>query len=158
MLKDEIGTDFTIESIAFMRGVTQSNSEAIDLSVYFALSELDQLTEVYENNYISGTQKQVLFIDTLELDGPQGSWIVLELDEPFYFSNDHNLVIETSSPNGQCYAAVYGCITSSYRSLIGFYSGDEGDLYTEIPHMMLEGSQSLENSTFGAIKIILGRL
>ena len=55
MLKDEIGTDFTIESISFLRYGAEPGSEAIDFSVYLAFSELNQLTEVFENNYIPST-------------------------------------------------------------------------------------------------------
>lgn len=158
MLKDEIETGFIIESIAFKYFASESYSKVANFSVYMGLSELDQLTEIYENNYIQGTRQQVLVVDTLELEGEQGDWVVLELDEAFYYSNEYNLIIETFDPSGYCYTAVYGSPTTLYRSLLsGGCSGSEGDLYAQIPYMMLEGYQSLENTTVGAIKIILGR-
>ncbi len=158
MLKDEISTNFTIEAISFMRHNLSTTSEANNFSIYFALSDSYQLTDVFEDNYILGTRQQVLLTEVFAIDGEPGDWITFELDTPFYYSNNYNLVIETFNPEGDCYTSVYGSATTYYRSLLGYgESSSSGDLFKQIPHMMLEGSQSLENSTVGAIKIILGR-
>ncbi|MCK5133995.1 MAG: hypothetical protein KAR40_17830 [Candidatus Sabulitectum sp.] len=160
VLKEEIGTAVTIESISFMINTPGWGSlTKEDVTFYLALSDQDELSAVFSENYITGTRIEVLHLDAMDLSGEQGDWMQIEFETPFWYLYEHNLLLEISTPEYDgCYAHFYGWDPDSDRSLYNYdIAADQGNLLSEVPYMKLEGTLSLEQNTFGRIKVVLGR-
>lgn len=129
-----------------------------DVTFYLALSDQDELSTTFSENYIQGTRIEVVHLDALDLSGEQGDWIQVEFETPFWYSCENNLLLEISTPDYDgCYAHFYDWDPDSDRSLYNYdITASQGTLLSEVPYMIIEGTLSLEQNTFGGIKILLG--
>lgn len=129
-----------------------------DVTFYLALSDLDELSTTFSENYIQGTKIEVVHLDALDLSGEQGDWILVEFETPFWYSCENNLLLEISTPEYDgCYAHFYDWDPESDRSLYSYdITAPQGTLLSEVPYMIIEGTLSLEQSTVGRIKVLLG--
>ena len=158
-MKDEIGTAMTIETISFMINAESSGSLIKeDVTFYMALTDQEELSTVFAENYIAGTRMEVLNLDSMPLTGAQGDWIQIEFESPFWYSSEHNLILEISTPDHDgCYANFYDWDPDANRTLYSYdVNAGYGELLSEVPYMILEGAESLEQTTYGRIKVVLG--
>jgi len=160
-LQEDIGTAFEISSIAYVFTWPEEISYVTDFTLSMANVENDQLTETFAENYAQGTLVEVYYTDSLFLENGYGTELVLELDAPFFYNGQDNLLIDIYYPSGQCYSLVYNWEAGTARSLSylfppGGSPSTTGYLFEWVPYMVFEGTQSLEQNTFGAVKVILG--
>lgn len=161
VLQEDIGTAYEISKVSFVIFSAASDSYVEDISLSMAHVESDQLTETFTDNYQPGSLVEVCHMDLLDLSGENGDEILLDLDTPFQYNGQDNLLIDISYPAGSCWTAVYTWDSDPARSLRdGFLpsgsAGSTGELLWWVPYMVFEGTESLEQNTFGAIKIELG--
>ncbi len=160
-MQEDIETAFEISSITFVFAWPEETSYVTDFTLSLANVENDQLTETFAENYAQGTLVEVYHTDSLHLENGYGNELVLELDIPFFYNGQDNLLIDIYYPDGDCWSRVYNweagtarCLTSLF--LPGGSPSSTGYLFEWIPYMVFEGTQSLEQNTFGAVKVILG--
>ncbi len=160
-MQEDIETAFEISSITFVFAWPEENSYVTDFSLSMANVEIDQLTETFAENYAQGTIVEVYHNDSLHLENGYGNELVLELDTPFFYNGQSNLLIDIYYPDGQCWSRVYNWEAGTARCLRylfmpGGSCSSTGYLFEWVPYMIFEGTQSLEQNTFGAVKVILG--
>lgn len=155
VLDSDIGSALTIDQLSWMRSV---GGEAMgtfnDFKIYMGLCASDQLTTDYMANYITGTRYLVLSSSQYVNGTPSpNEWFDVVLDTPYWYNGQDNLLIEVewSSGSGSLYTWQWN--GGGARSVIGGYGQSIGS-YTEsvVPHLMLNGTLALEQTTFGAIK------
>jgi hypothetical protein len=162
VLQEDIETAFEISSITFELPADMLASYAKEFSLSMAAVEIDVLSETFSENYLPGSLVEVFYSDSLFLtDGTAATELVLELDTPFFYNGTNNLLIDIYYPDGSCWCGNYGWQAGTARCVYDkFYpgtgAGPTGLLSDWIPYMVLEGTQSLEQTTFAAVKIIIG--
>ncbi len=161
VLKDEIGTAFQISGILFSIEHFSGVSYVRDFSISMTHVESDMLTETFTANYQPGSLAQVYFADSLSLIAENEDELFIELDNPFQYNGEDNLLIDFYFPDGGSYSAVESWVAGYNRSLFDIFLPNgtpelTGDLDIFLPHMILEGIESLDQNTFAAIKIELG--
>jgi len=156
-MEEEIGQGMTVESISYMVSSMQSNhNNAYDIDIYMGLTELDVLTDIFQDNYTPGTKQLVLSADSICYGDTVDAWSAIQLQYPFHYEGQGNLVIEIVCPNSG-YSPVYNWNTGSNRVLYTYnLSSSTGTRYSHLPYMLLSGSLGLEQRTFGSIKVLLG--
>lgn len=160
VLQEEIGSAFTIGSIKYVYS-HQDPSYANAFSVSMAHVDADVLTDTFTQNYQPGALMEVYHTDSLPLSGGIGDELVIELDTPFSYNGQDNLLIDIYYPEGNCYTQVYNWEAGTDRSLVDMFlpggsGSNSGYLGDWVPYMILETPLSLQQSTFGAVKAVLG--
>jgi hypothetical protein len=159
VLEDEIGQPIEIESISFMPSEDGYGpySWEYGMSIYMGLTDQDQLSPYFESNYLPGTKQLVLYADSVFYGCTKDVWQEIVLDDPFLYT-EGNLVIEVLTPEWGGYTRIYNWDAGMNRALYTYMcSSPQGNLTVHLPYMMFSGALSLEQETFGAIKVILGR-
>lgn len=146
-----------IESIALKRfPSSQPQATFQQLTISMGLCETDTLSAVYEDNYIPGTKTIVLDATGYTVEAPAGDeWFYVTLDQPYWYNGEDNLILEFEWPGGSGSLYVYHWFTGQNRAVNGGYGSSSGYLEGNIPNMLLSGSLSFEQTTFGRIKTIL---
>ncbi len=160
-MQEDIGTAFQISELSFVIHHSYGESYVNEFTLSMAHVESDQLTETFTANYQPASLVEVYYTDSLDLSGENGDEICLELITPFQYNGQDNLLIDINYPDGNCWTAAYMWEAGSARCLTAMFlpggsAGSTGDLVNWVPYMVLEGTQSLYQSTFGAIKIEFG--
>ena len=164
VLQEDIGSAFEISSVSYVFSYSEGGTIYVkDFTLSLAHVENDQLTEIFSANYQPGSLVEVCHIDSLYLENGYGNELVLELDTPFQYNGQDNLLVDIYYPEGNCYSNVYNWEAGSNRSLVDLFmpggsGSNSGYLGNWLPYMVLGGTQSLDQCTFGAIKIELGTL
>ncbi len=153
---EELGSAIEIESISLK--VASGTKVHLDaLQIYLGHTDRIELEEEFEGNYIGGTKTLVYDHSDLWLyAGAPGEWFTIQLDESFWYNGSDNLIIEFDWPGGENAIYVWGWISDVNRSLYGEYGNPVGTQTWESLLVRLNGSLSLEPTTFGAIKSTLG--
>ncbi|MCK5115786.1 MAG: hypothetical protein KAR44_04250 [Candidatus Aegiribacteria sp.] len=157
MLERELGQAILIESLSFM--VEDYYSSWKDsVSIYLALTDLNELSDTFELNYSIGTRQLVLEVDTLFYGTVPEEWFTIELQTPFWYPGERNLLLELVSPGADGgYTDIYNWNSNSARALISNdCSQSTGSLDSWVPYMILTGSLGLDQRTFASIKVIAG--
>ena len=162
-MQEDIGSAFQISAVAFAIDYGTPDSYVEDFTLSMAHVESDQLTETFTANYQSGSLMEVYHTDSLSVSGESGDELFLELHTPFQYNGQDNLLIDIFYPEGNCYSIVFNWVAGPARSLSdtflpGGSAGSIGDLLDWVPYMVFEGIESLEQNTFGAIKVEFGRI
>ncbi len=163
VLQEDIGNAFQISDLSFVVHHADPDSYVEDFSLSMTHVESEQLTETFTANYQPGSLVEVYHTDSLDLSGVNGEGILLELDTPFQYNGQDNLLIDINYPDGYCWTAVYNWEAGPARCLRDVFlpsgsAGSTGDLSDWIPYMVFEGTQSLDQCTFGAVKVEFGRI
>ena len=157
MYEREVGQAILIESISFM--VEDYYSSWKDsVSIYMALTELNELTDTFESNYTIGTRQLVLEMDTLYYGTVPDEWFTIELQTPFWYNGESNLLLELFSPGADGgYTDIYNWNSNTSRALVTNDCGQTtGNLDSWVPYMILSGSLGLDQRTFASIKVTAG--
>lgn len=161
-MQEDIGSAFEIGSVSYVFAYTDIvTAYAKDFTLSMAHVENDQLTDTFSENYQAGSLLEVFHIDSLYLENGYGNELVLELDTPFQYNGQDNLLIDIYYPEGNVYSRVYNWEAGTDRSLVDMFlpggsGGNSGYLGDWVPYMILETPLSLQQSTFGGVKVILG--
>jgi len=155
VLASDIGDAMTIESLSWIRSVGGDPEGTFeDFKVYMGLCSSDELSTDYDSNYMSGT-KLLVQESTSYTNGATNpnDWFDMILDTPYWYNGEDNLIIEMewSSGNGSLFTWHWN--GGDNRCVIGSYGSSIGD-YTEqmVPNLKLNGTLSLDATTFGAVK------
>lgn len=158
MLDDEMPGPMWIGEITWVLYLGQPGSHSEGFTVSMANTPLDELTEVFEDNYPTGALVQVAVVDSLSTAGPDGTEITVKLETPFYYNGADNLLIETEYSQGSSFAWSWCWNPSSNRGITSYPGDPTGNFQEYVPYMVLESPESLNNETFGGIKVVLGKL
>lgn len=154
---DSLGSAMVVNSIAFLieSGETVSFDQFV---IHMGITELDELTDTFENNWMPGTRQKVYDHSNVTYNSPgSGEWMAIDLDTPFWYNGEDNLVMEFSWPQGTEVLMIWAWIPDGNNSLYAGWGEPTGNLIQECLMMRLEGTLSLSPGTFGGIKATLGR-
>ena len=160
-MQEDIGSAFEISSISYVIGSGFLMDYVEDFCLSMAHVESDQLTETFSENYQAGSLIEVFQTDSLHIGVGYENELLLELNTPFQYNGQDNLLIDIYYPDGWCYSTVFNWYGGTNRSLVDLFmpggsASSTGNLDTCVPYMILEGTESLDQCTFGSIKIELG--
>ncbi len=142
-----------ISSLSFFLapGAIEDHVTFDEYYVYLGYCSSNELSATYDDNYVNGWKYPVL-----ESTGPI---TFLETDPTIYFETpffydpaNGNLVFEIAWPNGEDEIYTYNSVTASNTCVYGDYYLSSGDLWTELPHVLINGDLALANTTFAGIK------
>lgn len=155
MLASEMGDAMEIESLSWRNPPASPDSSGnfTDLEIYVGLCNTDVLGNTYADNFIAGTRTLVLSSSYYSTGTVAvGEWYDFELDTPYWYNGQDNLLIEVIWPSGTGSLYSYAWPSNENRSCFGAYGSTSGGFQTRIPHLRLNGTLELSNTTFGAIK------
>lgn len=158
VLSSDINTAMIINSIQWHRdSVYVVDATCNNFQMHMGLCASNQLNnESYEGNYITGT-KTLVYSGTVNISRDL-EWKEIVLQKPFIYDGTDNLIIEISWTKRT--ADSYYCQSWYAGNKRALYSRKPyaPTYYTRIPHMIFTGttSTSLERSTFGEIKVLIG--
>jgi hypothetical protein len=155
VLASDIGDAILLNELSWQRSVGgEPVGTFTNFKMYLGLCASDQLTTDYEANYISGTRTQVLAASPY-VNGATNpdDWFDVVLDTPYWYNGQDNLIIEVEWSSGAGSLYNWQWNGGSDRCVIGAYGASTGSSTESlVPHLILNGTLSLESSTFGAIK------
>ena len=162
MWDEEIGDAMLIESIEFQRsdfGDSIATATLDHFEIFMGLYDEDYLGTDFDENYLEDSRYLVFSSDPWTASVGMNEMIVFDLDTPFWFNGNDNLIIEITwswGIQGDHFIA-WGW-NDFGRSLFGYYGSPTGTYEDRIPYMILNGTMALEPSTFGSIKAFFGSL
>ncbi len=157
MLASEIGDAIEIEDFSWKRHVSgDPQGTYSDLKIYMGLCSSNELGLNFDANYIYDTKILVLSSSsyTTTSVGPN-EWFNVTFDTPFWYNGQDNLLIEIEWSAAAGTDALYTwhwdgganrCVFGRYGSSTGLFQG------VDVPNVRLNGTLSLETSTFAQIK------
>ncbi len=157
VLASEMGDAIEIESFSWKRHVSGDPQGTYnDLKIYMGLGNSSELGLVFDDNYISGTRILVMSSSsyTTTSVGPN-EWFDITFDTPFWYNGEDNLIIEIewSSAGGIDALYTWHWNGGTNRCVFGRYNTATGLVQSSsVPNLRLNGTLSLENSTFARIK------
>ncbi len=119
------------------------------------LCGLDDLTPVFDQNYLAGTRELVFSRDSLYLEGEPGEWVTLDLDRPFEYPGTGNLLLELRRDGyyEDTYLFTYRWYTDEYRTLSADDPDSEAGQLDDVSSMlMIEYGAGLSALSWPAIK------
>ncbi|MBN1434547.1 hypothetical protein JW921_07295 [Candidatus Fermentibacterales bacterium] len=154
MLEEEIGSAMYITSLAWKRTPLGDPSSSFDdMKIYLGLCDSDVLGTDFESNYVPGTKTLVFSEAPFTISAGADEWAVIELDTPFWYNGQDNLIVEVTWPDGAGTFYVYRWATGSDRTLEAPYGSSTGMTGQEVPHMQLIGDLGLDGCSFGRLKV-----
>jgi len=149
---DDFSEPITINSISFdaVPGTGQQVTfYELSLDLGYCCSE--ELSTVYESNYVSGTKARVF--ETTDPIVVQASSPEIVFSTPFFYDPAAgNLIIDMIWPDGDGEFYSFNFATPGVSSISGAYDLPEGDAFTDMSHMFLNGTLDLSQLTFAGIK------
>jgi hypothetical protein len=150
----EFGEAMTIGAVSWepvqgMGDMVNFDSFSIDMG----LCGTDALEPVFDLNYINGTKTRVFERASSFSVNAVYPWTTIVLDTPYFYDPvAGNLLVEVNWPNGDSQIYTYDFPTEAASMVSGAYGDGAGYLFTQAPHMLLEGGFALGQSTFAGIK------
>jgi hypothetical protein len=158
VLDSEIGSSMTISSIAWQRAPSGSDQgHYYNVMMYMGLCEDDQLSSTFESNWVPDTKTLVFSADTLDLAAGANEWEAVTLDMPYWYDGQQNLLIDLqwSSANTGYSFYTWKWETGAARSIKATsLPSPTGILSTQMSELMIEGTLTLDQVTFGEIKAV----
>ena len=144
----------TINSISFFPDAGYSRVNFTSFYLHMGYSSSSNLTENYEDNYVSGTRTAVFERASAFTVNATYPWTTITLDTPFWYDpSAGNLIVELEWPDGDSEIYTFNFGTPGVNSLVkGFYGLSSGDVYQESPYLKFEGPLNLNQTTFAGIK------
>lgn len=155
VLTSEIGDAIKIDNLHWKRAVGGVNQGTFnDFVIYMGLCSGDVLGISYDDNYIPGTRTQVMSSSSYTTPSTNpNEWFVIPLDTPYWYSAGDNLLIEIEWSSGSGSLYTWHWNSGTERCVVGAYGEPNGNFLTSlVPNIILEGTLSLDPSTFGMIK------
>ena len=127
-----------------------------EITIYMGLCSTDELGMDFEANYVPGTKTQVFHaVNPTWFAGT--SWFTIDLDTPFWYDGTHNLIIDVEWPDGSGQIYTYNWYSGTNRALTSDYGSPTGIPEQTLSHLMLNGTLTLNQDTFGAIKALFAQ-
>ena len=146
-----------IQSIALKRHPASAPEATFDeLTISMGLCDSETLSTTFDDNYIPGTETVVLQATDYTVTAPTpDAWFYVDLDTPYWYNGDDNLIIEVEWPGGNGSLYAYHWQTGSDRALKARFGQSTGTLEQSLPNMLLTGPLNFDQESFGSIKSIL---
>jgi hypothetical protein len=151
----------TIESISWLRTNPESGDSTAafpEFELYMGLCSGDYLGTEFLDNYIPGTRTLVYSSNPLQVSADPGEWYTIELQTPFWYNGQDNLLLELCWINGtgsfHTYAWNSPGVPRSLKSPTP--DGPTGFLSSMMSQLMLDGTTGLSPATFAQVKVRLG--
>lgn len=155
VLADEIGEAIEIESLSWKRFPSPDDQANFsNLAIHLGLCESDELVSTYDDNYIEGTKTLVLSAASYSTPVVGvNEWFEVVFDTPYWYNGEDNLIIEIEWSDGIGSVYVWNWEGVGTRCVHGLYGQSSGpSLTSKVPHLLINGTLALVNSTFGYIK------
>ena len=151
-----------IESIGLQRsdfGDSLASASLEHFEIYMGLYDEDYLGTGFDDNYIDGSRYLVYSMNPWTATVGKNEMITFDLDTPFWYNGNDNLVIEITWSWGELgdHFMTWGW-NDFGRSLFGYYGSPTGTYEDRVPYLVLDGTMTLDQSTFGGIKAFFGSL
>lgn len=161
VLDSQIETAMEIQSISWMYMEIEPYATCEGFTMYLGYCADDTLDLDFDSNWIPGTKTLVYSADPLEIttSGP-GQWVTLELDQPFWYNGEDNLLIDCQWNNAAGDNSFYTAHWISGDNTMVYEHNTPGYVHARtplVPYMTLSGSLGFESETFGGIKVLLGQ-
>jgi hypothetical protein len=158
-LDEEMSGAMDIDILTCQRSSPGNPAEGTfyDFQIYMGLCETDMLSSAFEDNYILGTRILVFSRDTLTLSPSAGEWQDFDLDAPYWYNGQDNLLVEFLWSGGD---TEDDCLyswhwdTGTIRSISGVYGAPSGTMSSLIVMLKFTGDLSLTQMTHGSIKAL----
>lgn len=161
MLDQEIGTSFTVNTFSIRRhslGSTGAPTDLFDFALYMGLCQSDELSPTFDANFMPGTRTLVFARDSLHLEVEPDALISIDLDTPYWYGGQHNLLIEIMWSSGEETGTecmyTWHWNTGAMRCASGNYDAQSGSLTSIVPWMQFTGTAGLEACTFAEVKTL----
>ena len=161
MLKEELSEPLDINRLElFATHSSHAEGEFYQFSILLCETEVQSLTTSFQANYGTGTPVTVFSLDTLSIEWSHSSpgWNGFDLDEPFSYQGDRNLIIEFRylGDDGHTVNARAASLPAADRCLSAPHpSSASGSFMSFLTCMRIHyGSQSVQDATFGGIKTL----
>ena len=156
---EEIGTALEIETIHWHHTATGDSSATFeDFNIYLAYCPDDVLSTVFEDNYVPNSKTLVFHRDDLTVAVYGSEWFALDLDAPFWYDGEGNLILEVTwaGGSGSIHNYLFNTPMTPCCLKAPTPDGPTGFLSSMRCQFMLEGTLMLAPATFGSIKVLLG--
>ena len=143
----------TISSISFVHAPGAQRAEATFYEFYLDMGYCsnNELGAYYAENYVSGSKIRV-FERTGNITF-YASDPTIYFDSPFFFNPvNGNLIIDISWPDGEDEFYVYNHGTAGVSCVTSGFYDPSGYVFTDMAHLFLQGTWSMEQTTFAGIK------
>lgn len=156
---DEIGDAIIVSSLGWHRAEGGTPTAAFtDFQIYLGYCPDEMLGTVFMDNYVENSRTLVFQRDAITVAEGTDEWFYIELDEPFWYNGEGNLIMEISWESGS------GSVQNYFFNAPGIpkmlksaeATAETGFLSSLRCQFMLEGTQLLDAGTFASIKILLG--
>ena len=155
VLASEMGDAMNIDSFSWKRSVAGDPQGTFnDMKIYMGLCNSDELELAFNSNYIGGTRVEVMSASpyTSQTVGPN-EWFEFVFDTPYWYNGQDNLLIEIEWSSGVGSLYSWNWNGGSNRCMYGHYGMATAlVINSNVPNLRLNGTLSLENSTFARIK------
>jgi hypothetical protein len=158
-LEGEIGSAMNVETLGWQRTTTGDSAAVFTgVEIWMGLCDQDQLGWSFQDNYIPGTRTLVFEDPDFTASGDEMDWFTIDLENPFWYEGDHNLLVEIvwTSGTGSFHTWKWNDPGVPRALKSPEAEGDTGFLSSEMSQLLIEGTTGLEEGTFGRIKILLG--
>jgi hypothetical protein len=156
-LDSEIGTAMTIQNLGWQRSAAGGDPSATftGVKVYMGLCAADELGATFDDNYIEGSRVLVYESASLTVDAGFSEWYTVDLDTPYWYNGNDNLVVEVQWLTGSGTQYYYKWETGAARSVKATSpAAPSGILSTTMSELQLTGTTSLDSATFAEVKCV----
>ena len=115
ILQSEIGLVGEITKLAFQAYISSGGSFN-NVHVYLCHTSVDSLSTSFEANYGGNDPGEVFYAPTKSMSGSAESWADIVFDDPFYYNNSDNLLVEIKWSGGSGVFYTYTSNTPGYYS------------------------------------------
>lgn len=155
ILEEEMGTALALDQLGFRRTEwgTGDSIYLQNVEIYLALTDLDELTDSFDDNFDQSTHELVYASPVFVSTAPPSGWVQIPLDTEYYYPGTRNLVVEITYTDASVDFQSFVWTPGALRTI--WHSDPEsptGYVLDSAPNMLLSGILSLEQSTFAKIK------
>ena len=149
----------TIDALSWQWATGGTSAGFNNFVIILGHTDRDELGNVFDENYLPGTDVRVYSTSYAELKVGTDGWVTIDLQTDFDYNGTDNLVMEIQWSAGSGSLYTYAWDTGTDRLLRGASpSSATGQLGSGICQFMIGSTLALEQSTFGSIKAELGSM
>ena len=148
----EFSEAMVINSITFFPYAVDTEEVTLDnFCVNLGYCSSGYLAANFDSNYVNGLKYRVF-----ERTSPYTFYntdLTVYFDTPFFYEPANgNLLLEITWLGGEHEIFTFDSDTSGFTAVYGSYASQAGDLFREIPHLLINGEMALEQMTFAGLK------
>ena len=156
---DEIGDAIEVTSLGWHRGTGGTPTASFNnFNIYMGYCSDGMLGTNFMANYIENTRTLVHHSGSITVAEGTDEWFTIELDSPFWYNGEQNLILEVvwDGGSGSVHNYFFNTEETPVRLKSAEPDAETGFLSSMRCQFMLIGSQQLESGTFASVKVLLG--